>query len=109
MCEWDNGGVVVDLPENMLHLKDSGRTQICIDECIVPQIKALWAAGISTLGCCCGHNKRECEVILPGHFDPTDVSKAYNILKEADPERRWHIKQWLLIDVAQLGERGNRG
>ena len=75
---------MVDLPENMLHLKDSGRTQVCTDECIVPQIQALWAAGVETLGCCCGHGKRECDVILTGSFDPTDVSEAYDILKKTD-------------------------
>lgn len=28
-----------------------------IDECILPQIEALWAQEIITTGCCCGHNK----------------------------------------------------
>jgi hypothetical protein len=108
MCEWNNGGIAVDLPENMLHLKESGKTQVCIDECIVSQIKALWEAGIETLGCCCGHGKGPCEVILTGHFDPTDVSKAYDILKEVDLVRRWHIKQWLLVDVGQLPDGSQR-
>ena len=99
MCEWNNGGIAVDLPEGIAPERQN--RQVSIDECIVPQIQALWEAGIQTLGCCCGHGKRECDVILAGSFDPRDVSKAYDILKATDPERRWHIKQWLLVDVAQ--------
>jgi hypothetical protein len=30
---------------------------ICIDKCIVEEVQSLWALGISTVGCCCGHNK----------------------------------------------------
>lgn len=26
-----------------------------MDRCIVPAVKALWQAGIRTIGCCCGH------------------------------------------------------
>lgn len=30
---------------------------ICIDKCLEDEIKYLWSIGISTTGCCCGHNK----------------------------------------------------
>lgn len=26
-----------------------------MDACIVPAVNVLWAAGIRTIGCCCGH------------------------------------------------------
>lgn len=29
-----------------------------IDECIAKEIQELWAQGIHTLGCCCGHGKK---------------------------------------------------
>lgn len=32
-----------------------GRECISLDACLVPAIKALWAAGVVTVGCCCGH------------------------------------------------------
>jgi hypothetical protein len=99
MCEWNNGGIEVDLPDDIY--PERKRRTVCIDECIVPQIKALWEAKIQTLGCCCGHGKGPCEVILTGHFDPRDVSRAYEVLEREDPGRRWHIKQWLLVDVGQ--------
>lgn len=33
--------------------KDNG---ICVDGCIADAIKLLWANGVKTFGCCCGHN-----------------------------------------------------
>jgi hypothetical protein len=37
---------------------DKGYTStICVDPCIVDEIKYLWSKGIITYGCCCGHNK----------------------------------------------------
>lgn len=32
-----------------------GRKCLALDACIVPAVKALWAAGIVTRSCCCGH------------------------------------------------------
>lgn len=32
-------------------------TSICIDKCISKEVQDLWAKGITTTGCCCGHNK----------------------------------------------------
>lgn len=42
-----------------------GRTEgtksntICIDKCMVEEIKYLWSCGVRTTGCCCGHNKQK--------------------------------------------------
>lgn len=33
------------------------RKTVCIDKCLEKEIKALWSEGITTTGCCCGHNK----------------------------------------------------
>lgn len=35
------------------------RKTICIDRCIEQEIKHLWSLGITTVGCCCGHNNPE--------------------------------------------------
>ncbi|MBO9671956.1 MAG: hypothetical protein J7577_00815 [Sphingobacteriaceae bacterium] len=29
---------------------------ICVDACLSEEIRMLWGLGISTTGCCCGHN-----------------------------------------------------
>lgn len=36
---------------------DDGERCLRLDSCIVPAIKALWAAGIVTVSCCCGHDE----------------------------------------------------
>lgn len=52
--------IVVDLPEWTIAIKERLRMNyspnISIDSCIVEAIKGLWAKGIETTGCCCGHN-----------------------------------------------------
>lgn len=36
----------------------NGEICFAIDACIVDAVKALWAAGIRTIGCCCGHGSK---------------------------------------------------
>jgi len=36
-------------------IDDQGRQCLNLDTCIVPAVQALWAAGIPTESCCCGH------------------------------------------------------
>ncbi len=37
---------------------DEGRACFRLDGCIVAAVEALWAAGVKTLGCCCGHGSQ---------------------------------------------------
>lgn len=50
---------VVDLPNQMIdyRAKQGLPFSVCIDACIVDEVKELWDKGITTTGCCCGHNK----------------------------------------------------
>lgn len=32
------------------------RKKVCIDRCIVDEVRKLWSMGIKTNGSCCGHN-----------------------------------------------------
>ena len=97
MCKWNNGGVIVALPDDIA--PERKKRTVCIDECIVSAMEALWREGVQTLGCCCGHGKSDCSVVLPSDNDPTQTAKAYWLLKSFD-RRRWVIQQWKLIDVA---------
>lgn len=97
MCEWNNGGITVDLPDGMCTEKQN-RT-VCIDECIVEQIKALWAAGFETRGCCCGHGKERPSVVMAEGYKDMEIAKISEVLKESDPNRSWHIMQWRLQTV----------
>ena len=36
--------------------KDNG---YCLDRCVAEEVMQLWMKGITTTGCCCGHNKLE--------------------------------------------------
>lgn len=38
-------------------IKKSSSNSIVVDKCIENEIKWLWSEGITTTGCCCGHNK----------------------------------------------------
>lgn len=38
----------------------------CLDTCIAEEVMLLWLLGITTTGCCCGHNK------LPGYIGVSD-------------------------------------
>jgi hypothetical protein len=29
---------------------------VCVDNCLVNEVRYLWSLGITTTGCCCGHN-----------------------------------------------------
>ena len=50
-------------PKHMLDLGQLGclsfRPTTCVDRCIAPVVQALWALGVVTTGCCCGHNVRD--------------------------------------------------
>lgn len=52
--------VELPTPAHMLSLGRIGcyemRPTICVDRCIAPAVQALWALGVITTGCCCGHN-----------------------------------------------------
>ena len=89
------------VPEVILHPNDYFPTDeiksVCVDACIADQIKALWEAGIWTLGSCCGHNGLfgNPSVIIANDADP---QRAIKILEQADPKRKWDVKQWQLVD-----------
>ena len=37
------------------HQSETGVPCFNLDECLVPAVEALWAIGVRTIGCCCGH------------------------------------------------------
>ena len=45
--------VLLPRPE---HIKGTS-SKIPIDRCLAAEILSLWGAGITTIGCCCGHNR----------------------------------------------------
>lgn len=56
--------VEVSIPDHMndykeARLQNGQSPTICIDPCIIDEVKELWDLGIITFGSCCGHNKAE--------------------------------------------------
>lgn len=52
--------VTLKRPIHMIGRKEGSESNyICVDKCIVYEVLYLWSLGISTTGCCCGHNKRK--------------------------------------------------
>lgn len=97
MCKWNNGGIPVKLPDNICTWKEN-RT-VCIDECIIKQIKILWENGYETLGCCCGHDKSpNPDLVISESYTKEDILKIKKILSDND-DRCWKIMQWNLIEV----------
>ena len=61
--------------------------QVSIDPCIAHVIPHLWAHGIFTGGCCCGHNRRGPWV---GLLDKSRTDEARKLITEVD-DRDWEI------------------
>lgn len=62
MCLCDNmktgsykNKTVLKIPKELNLYKEV--THVTVDTCMVSEILDLWAKGIGTYGCCCGHNK----------------------------------------------------
>lgn len=79
--------IVLSLPA---HMVNEGRETICVDACMADVIEALWAEGIETQSCCCGHN---------GAFGPPAVVVHARHAKRARTIAPPHveIKCWRLV------------
>ena len=49
---------------------------IGVDRCIAPEIEQLWAQGIRTTGCCCGHNDKDLQPYIGVLDDDIERMKA---------------------------------
>ena len=47
------------------------RDRIGVDRCIALELQTLWSLGITTLGCCCGHNAAPAYI----HVAPDDAGR----------------------------------
>jgi hypothetical protein len=94
MCERGTLVSVTPPPEWNHH-----RPIIALDSCIADTVVALWQRGVVTLGSCCGHvgNGLPSLVLSDDAHMPALAQKA---IGEVDPDRRWELLQWQLVDVA---------
>jgi hypothetical protein len=57
---YGNQVILTPLPPHMKEYKAKAGgypDSICVDTCLAEEVKELWGLGITTTGCCCGHNK----------------------------------------------------
>lgn len=76
--------IEVPTPQHMLDIGKIGwyefRETLCIDACLVKEIKYLWEKGIVTTGCCCGHNQVDGYIGVKEEFIPTMKEMGYGIV-----------------------------
>jgi hypothetical protein len=68
-----------------------------VDNCIADVIELLWSNGVTTLGSCCGHGKKNPSIVLSegqGNYEQIE-----SLICELD-SRRWELFQWQLVDVS---------
>lgn len=55
-CIPDGSRVELFAPQQLARADGRG---ICVDACLALEVSHLWAAGVTTTGCCCGHGEQE--------------------------------------------------
>jgi hypothetical protein len=108
MCKYDHetsmGGeqILLPLPSFLAKYRDiSNRKTVCVDSCIVSTIKKLWDEKIITLGCCCGHGKKQPNVIIKKNYNSNEIKQIKKIIKDND-NRQWTILQWKGNELRKL-------
>lgn len=95
MCQ-SRTSEVIALPPNVDTSKEV--RSVSLDRCLVPAIKAIWAAGFETLGCCCGHDKEPPSVIVANGHTDEDIKAVAEAILSVD-SRSWNVLQWRLTVV----------
>lgn len=82
-----DGGDPEAVLDQARHFPDTGKPRVAVDRCIADSIEMLWAAGIRTRACCCGHNSRPPSVTLDNAYA---VPRAAELLRQDG--RGWRIE-----------------
>lgn len=85
MGSYDNQ-TMLDRP---VHMQVNVKTPICVDTCMVDEVKELWDIGIYTNGCCCGHGSAPPFVgVMPEHIQQMRSMGYQTITNSTDPTRQ---------------------
>lgn len=57
----------------------------CLDRCVAQEVMQLWKDGITTTGCCCGHNAMEPYIGVIDQDIPSMKAKGYVV--HSNPNR----------------------
>lgn len=98
-CIGETPEVILDVPKELT--PTTKRMTVCIDACIVDEVKALWKVGIITHGACCGHNRIPSSIILDDNVGPSVVEQAKDILSKP-----FELYAWMDYDKTQITKVG---
>ena len=92
--DWGGSDPEVVLPYKK-YFPHSERDTVCVDACIAVTMERLWAAGVKTGACCCGHNGKS--AIANGRpsvmiVDPSQAQLAFDVL--SSDSREWWVQFW---------------
>jgi hypothetical protein len=94
-CVGEDPEVVLEVPKELLPI--IRRETVCVDACIVKDVKALWKAGIVTHGACCGHNRIPKNIVLDTNISQDLVDKCKDILGES-----FELYAWMDVDKVYI-------
>lgn len=55
----------------------AGTKPVYIDRCVLPDVEALWSAGIETIESCCGHGRTEGYIAVPVEHEQAMLALGY--------------------------------
>ena len=94
-CVGETAEVVLEVPKDLLLI--IRRETVCIDACIVDEVKALWKAGIVTHCTCCGHNRIPASVVLEDNVSQEVIDKCKRVLS-----RPLELYSWMDSDKTKI-------
>ena len=71
---------------------------VSIDACIAPLIQHLWDNGITTGGCCCGHNGKLGQPSIVLGEGESNFGDIRELIAQVDP-RNFELSQWKRVIV----------
>lgn len=82
--------IILEVPKRfrVKYLDGTVQRTIAVDKCMAKRLVSLWAAGLATKSCCCGHNKFMPTVVIP---EEACVEDYFKILDRYGPTC---VAQW---------------
>lgn len=94
-CVGETPEVILDVPKELT--PTIKRMTVCIDACIVDEVKALWKARIITHCTCCGHNRIPASVVLEDNVSQEVIDKCKRILSSP-----FELYSWMDSDKTKI-------
>lgn len=99
---WDIGErpeIALTPPPRIAETRARPDAPIMVDACIADAVQALWGAGHSTLGSCCGHGRQRPSLVLGDDYREPDKAREVAAVLAAVDGREWDLMVWRLVDA----------